>query len=333
MKVLAEGLLDSENTKSVIPVLFCFDSNYARCAAVATFSAHINAKSDLKFYWFTTNDVEELALHLKYKLELFGLNITVICTDTKESIGLWRETHHLTSAMYLRLIAHEYIFEEKILYLDCDTLVLTDLRDLYNVKLLNQEFAGVNNLNRASSSLIPGFSNEVYINTGVLLMNLKGLRDGDFTRKITLLYEKYEQQIVWPLQFLINKFAEGNTLLLDQRWNCQFYSNKVKGLDFNKLAQPEVSSILHFIGNIKPWQAWCNPVISNFWWKYARQTKIDDIKQTEITGLGELIALADIEHLNGNYERSSLIKTRAMGILIKKIKDDVQPPSQSATIT
>jgi len=114
MRILAEGLLDSENTKSVIPVLFCFDSNYARCAAVATFSAHINAKSDLKFYWFTTNDVEELALHLKYKLELFGLNITVICTDTKKSIGLWRETNHLTSAMYLRLIAHEGVVRQSL---------------------------------------------------------------------------------------------------------------------------------------------------------------------------------------------------------------------------
>jgi lipopolysaccharide biosynthesis glycosyltransferase len=311
---------NDESTPSAIPVLLCFDNGYARFAAVATFSAHANSKSGLKFYWLTTNDVAELAARLKARLELFGLNITLVCVDT-EKFGKWRETQHLTSATYLRLIAHEHISEDKVLYLDCDTIVLGDLRDLYNVQLLNRQFAGVADPNGASSSRVPRSSDDVYINTGVLVMDLKALRDGDFFEKITLLYQKHEQEITWLDQCLINKFAEGNKLLLDPRWNRQISSEKTNGRDFLVLARPDVSSILHFVGSYKPWQDWCNSTISNLWWEHARQTKIDDIQSTKITLVKQVIALADVEHLNGNYERSSSLKTNAINTLLKHIDE------------
>ena len=72
---------DHENILSDLPVLLCFDSGYARFAAVATFSAHAHLKSDIKFYWLTTTDVVDLANRLKAILVSLGLNISIVSVD------------------------------------------------------------------------------------------------------------------------------------------------------------------------------------------------------------------------------------------------------------
>jgi lipopolysaccharide biosynthesis glycosyltransferase len=309
---------DSGITTTPIPILLCFDSGYARFAAVATFSAHERSSSDLKFYWLTTKDVKELAARLKAHLEIFGININLICVDP-EVFGGWRRSQHLTSATYLRLLAHEHVLEEKIIYLDCDTVTIGDISDLYKVQFSGEPFAGVVDPIGANSSKVPRASSDAYINTGVLIMNLKALRDRDFFRAVSILYQKHEQEITWLDQCLINKFAEGDKLLLDSKWNRQISSEKTTCSEFRVLSRPDISSILHFVGAYKPWQDWCNPAISEFWWEHAKQTKFDGIKTQKIENVNQLIALADAEHLNGNHERSSILKSNVITSLLRHI--------------
>jgi len=293
-----------------IPILFCFDIHYASYAAVATFSAYANSTSDLKFYWVTTHNVSDLAERLKSKLEMRGIDITLVFIDVSKTIGSWREQYHLTSAAYLRLLAHEHINEEKLVYLDCDTLTLTDLRALYDTDLSNHDFAGVQSIAPPPKAVCV----DAYINSGVLLMNLAALRKIDFFEKISRLYEKYEQQLNGADQDLINKFAEENKLLLEPTWNCEIFSTRTNGSSFLQMARS--NSILHFVGPTKPWQAWCNPVISEFWWKYAKLTEIAEIQETRISKVGHLIDLANAEHINSNYQRASSLKSQALSKLV-----------------
>lgn len=66
--------------------------------------------------------------------------------------------------------------EDKILYLDIDTLVLNDLTDLWNINITNYALAGwPEDPNIGASSVKKSMNG--YINAGVILMNLKFIRE------------------------------------------------------------------------------------------------------------------------------------------------------------
>jgi len=301
-------------------ILLCFDANYAECAAVATYSAHKNTKSPLFFYWMVPADIKERAEKLKKHLEKFGVEIELHLVDFLE-VRDWKISHHFTTAIFLRLFAPDLLLSvDKVIYIDCDTLVLTDLSDLYNLPLSDSYFAGVVDEVGARTSKVPRNSSDVYINSGVLLMDLKSLRNDGFLQRLKVLYTEYETQLVWVDQCLINKYAEGKKVILDPKWNRQIFTNQINEINFLKLANKETSSILHFVGPTKPWQKWSNPIISNFWWEYAQDLQIENFKPTQIKTVEQLISFADVLHLNACFEEASTVKTKVIQALNDFIK-------------
>jgi hypothetical protein len=261
------NLKNLKSSSNRIPILLCFDANYANYAAVATYSAHKNSKSTLDFFWMFTPECENYAKKLKEFLKKFGIKINLLSLNI--SLLNWKTTSHITSASYLRLFAPDLLVDEdKILYLDCDTLVLKDVLTLYNTKLNDAVFAGVIDKAAAKSSKIPLAPDDNYINSGVLLMDLKTLRKFGFLEQIKRLYKQFENQITWLDQCLINKYAEGQKFLLDHKWNCQIRAGR--GIQNNEdLKILQNASILHFVGKTKPWHNWGDPYISKIWLKYA----------------------------------------------------------------
>jgi lipopolysaccharide biosynthesis glycosyltransferase len=251
-----------------IPILICFDANYANYAAVATYSAYKNSKSTLIFFWLFTSECENYAKKLKEFLKKFGILINLISFNIL-LLRHWKITKHLTSATYLRLFAPDLLAsEDKLLYLDCDTIVLKDVVTLYDTPLNGALFAGVLDNEASKSSKIPRIADDYYINTGVLLMDLKTLRKCGFVEQIKSLYKHFENQITWLDQCLINKYAEGQKFLLDHKWNCQIRSGHgIQNIEDLKILQN--ASILHFVGRTKPWHNLSDPYIAKIWLKYA----------------------------------------------------------------
>jgi lipopolysaccharide biosynthesis glycosyltransferase len=151
-------------------------------------------------------------------------------------------------------------------------------------------------------------------------MNLEGLRNDKFLDKVRDLYPKIESQITWADQCLINKYAEGRKIILETRWNRQIKSFQTKEITFQKVANPRASSILHFTGGVKPWQAWCNPPISEYWWDLANELEIDGLKPTPITSVVHMNFLADVHDLNGRFEEASAAKTKVIQALSEYIE-------------
>lgn len=316
-----ESAMSFTNNTNRIPVFLCFDANYAAFAAVATYSAHISTQSPLNFYWLSTTDCIEYAETVRNQLQRLGMEIELISLDISK-IKDWKTGHHFTTANYLRLFAPNLLEREsRAIYLDCDTLVLTDLSNLYNTDLSGASFAGVIDEGGGATSKVPRASNDKYINSGVLLMDLDALRRDDFPSAAKAIYKQYEQEITWVDQCLINKYAEGQKVILDPTWNRQIASQITKENEFSALANPQTSSILHFVGRIKPWQDWCNPAIANFWWKYAKELKIEGLQPVPITTIEQVMSLADVVHMNGHYEESSSIKSNVIQELLKHLNE------------
>ena len=272
------SVMNLTSTLNRIPIVLCFDANYANFAAVATYSAHKNSKSTLVFYWIFTPECEEHSKKLKELLQKFGIQINLLVLDVS-SLNDWKTGYHFTTATYSRLFAPDLLASEaKALYLDCDTLVLTDVLNLYNTPLNDARFAGVIDEGGGKTSKVPRAADDTYINTGVVLMDLQALREDGFSERCKILYERFKNEITWADQCVINKYAEGRKIILDPKWNRQIFSQYINARDFYDLAKPQNSSILHFVGETKPWQSWCNPCIAEFWWAYANDLQIDNFK-------------------------------------------------------
>lgn len=78
----------------------------------------------------------------------------------------------------LRLLVDEYdVFDDKLIYLDCDTMVVNDIKQMYDLDMTNLEY-------RAAHDYMGRFwIKKDYINSGTLLFNMKEIRKTGLLKK------------------------------------------------------------------------------------------------------------------------------------------------------
>jgi lipopolysaccharide biosynthesis glycosyltransferase len=176
-------------------------------------------------------------------------------------------TSHLNASMFLRLYAPYVLKCEKVLYLDCDTIV-KDIKRLK--KLYYKSFFYKNNLCALMASADPENSmaiklfnknimnTSIYFNSGVLMMNLKLMRNVSL-QDILYFYNKNENNLPFPDQDIINYFfnAQIKPLLpiynaLNNGFNYAYSNNKLSKKTQTILRNNIV--IKHFFGKLKPWK-------------------------------------------------------------------------------
>lgn len=147
-----------------------------------------------------------------------------------------------TPYIFLRLLIDKIEgFPEKVLYLDTDIVCYKDIAELYNTNIDNYEYAA------AKDYLGRWFIDYKYINSGVLLINLKNVKANDSfsaCRKMCI-----TKKMLLPDQTALNKMCK-NKLYLPRKFNEQkerkedtvirHFSMTIKLLPFEKI-------------NIKPW--------------------------------------------------------------------------------
>ena len=104
--------------------------------------------------------------------------------------------------------------EEKVLWLDSDTIVDGDLTELFAMDMTGYYFAGCKECDKSNEQ----FS---YINSGVLMMNLAKIREDNLDdRMIDVLNT---QKLECPDQDVINMLAQWRILFIDSKYNvCPF---------------------------------------------------------------------------------------------------------------
>lgn len=265
--------------REAIPVVFCFDANFVNYAAVATFSAFFNSKSKLKVYWVIPTEAEKDAQATKELLMSKGVDISIqIASDYQ--FTEWKEQGHIKKAAYQRLLIPDTIAVPKIIYLDCDILVQADLGELFETEMGTNVVGGVYDAIGEKYSLMPKLNGDKYINTGVMILNLEALRKNKFFDKCTEIYNKFTHEVTFCDQCIINKYSEGQKLLIEPSWNdCFFICNNLELPPSDALSKFQVGKILHFVGPIKPWSVNCPPHLADYWWKYADMLNLPNLKR------------------------------------------------------
>jgi lipopolysaccharide biosynthesis glycosyltransferase len=251
-----------------IPVVFCFDAKYSQFAAVAIFSLYLSKKSTVKIYCIVPKEQLESIPAINWIRTHLDIHLEVIPFSGDHFRG-WKEVYHIHRAAYLRLLIPDLLAEDKAIYLDSDVIVLRDIADLYALSLGDAVIGAVPDAKAGQGTMVPRDVSDVYINSGVLLLNLAAMREEKFLDKCESIYRQYERQIAWADQCIINKYAENRKLVIPRSWNVQVACQALDVLQWPHIERD--SAVVHFVGSIKPWVSGAHPLTALFWRRFAEQ--------------------------------------------------------------
>lgn len=296
--------------------VFCFDSNYAKYCLVALLSLFISNGKDIKVYCLHDDSMEKDDLIFFRKIsEMYGFEIKIIAVETS-TISRFKIHNHFTKSVYIRLLIPDILEkEDKVLYLDSDLIISKKLSDLFNLDMSNFLYAGVHDLSGEKTTKIEIKSAGSYINSGVLLMNLKKLREDNSFLKMSRMYDEFSESLVWVDQCLINKYSEDKKIILDDTWNCQIFSENILRSNWDDIKN--IKHIFHFLGGVKPWHKRSKSYIQDFWWSYVNLLRTDDLKMLKSNHINDLMIQYKSLEEDKKYHYPYQIKSKKIRYLLK----------------
>lgn len=242
-------------------------------------SINDNNDNNINFYIFS-NDITIFDIE-KYRHYLSINNKFFIISISEESLANAPTSRRYPLNMYHRLLASKYLpmHVDKILYLDPDIIVKGDLSSLYNLDLGDHYFAGASNVNRfleRFNQIKNGASKKSkYINTGVLLMNIKKLRLEQNEEEIFTFIQKKKNLLTLPDQDVINALYGEKIILIDRyiynlsdRAITQYNLLKTNENKINLDWVEKNTKIIHYLGRNKPWKNNYHGILKYYYDKY-----------------------------------------------------------------
>ncbi len=173
---------------------------------------------------------------------------------------------------------------DKVIYMDGDTIVLKDLRELYDIDV-SQVYAAV-----AKDGIFYRFPKEMaeigldkrgfYFNSGVMLYNLKKQREDNIVKELETYVKTHED--FFGDQDVLNVVFGDKLKLMSYRYNCistffeeddlnflsKYFGENLPSQTFNIY---ENSTIIHYAGD-KPWQENYRPeFLKELWFRFYNE--------------------------------------------------------------
>jgi lipopolysaccharide biosynthesis glycosyltransferase len=257
----------------MIAVAFCADRNVEAALHVAASSLlrNLNPTETVRFYLLLTGFSEKHLQRLRDTLDRTGREYELRLPQLPDTPML-REFRPLHGNLvpYHRLLLPEVVDEDRLLYLDSDTLTAIDISPLFSLPMADKATAFVVDsvvgksmdckflVARGLRPTSPGF------NSGVMLFNLEQWRKQRCTqRSLDLCRESFKHD-----QVVLNLLFSEDTCSLPAEYNIKLYpSTPIEGV---------APGIYHFLGSPKPWDIAGNRLVNSYalWHGYARHIVI-----------------------------------------------------------
>ena len=278
-----------------IALVFSCDTNYAPYLGVALQSllAHTTEKLTYDIVVLETALTDEIKRRLRDSIKRENISIRFFNMKALLAGKSFYVLNYFSTATYYRIFVGEiFPLYEKVIYMDCDALLLDDIASLYSVDLGNNILAAVRDTevikrlwsgNRRELTYFTeylGLRNSWdYFQCGLLIFNIKeviknGFRDMFLTAQRKITAPRFVDQDI------INVVAGGKVMMLPQRWNVENHLIVYNADISSVLPQDayaeykeglENAAFLHYSSSKKPWRF---PYIQNAdkWWTYARSS-------------------------------------------------------------
>ena len=267
-----------------IPIFFTIDDAYAPFLGVALNSAVKNSSADRRYKAIVLHqDLSDANIKkLKsfetenFQIELTPMKANFEVLDDRMSNRL--RCDYFTLTIYFRLFIPAMFPEyDKGIYIDSDVVLTDDIAKLFDTDIGDNFIGACNDLSIADipplvayTENAVGVKGKEYINSGVLLMNLKKMRECDFEGHFLNLLNTYHFDSIAPDQDYINAMCNGKIYYLDEVWDAMPNEAKPPIKD---------TKIIHYNLFSKPW-CYDNIQYEEFFWKYAEDSGyLDEIKE------------------------------------------------------
>lgn len=222
-------------------ILYVSDDNFAMLLGISLTSLYINNidVSQINVYivddGIGNNNKEKLyATAQKYDREIFFIKKP----QMSELLGCKPDTlkwgDNIFCRLYIPSLFSENLTIEKILYLDCDTIICSSLIDLWNCDLEGRFCAaGLECMGNLHKNLIGLKAEDAYVNSGVLLIDVKAWREQRIEHCCTDFLHKYLQKLEYPDEGILNGILKGKIKILLPQYNltslkCTFTYQELK---------------------------------------------------------------------------------------------------------
>lgn len=279
-----------------ITIFFAVDDKYIPFLAVALQSLIENSSENncysIKILYTNISEENQNKI-LKYERK----NVNIEFVDLNYYIDKIKDKlytrDYYSKTTYFRLFIPElYPQYDKVLYLDSDIVILSDIADLYNVDMEDNLVAAAPDDVIQTIEVFQEYVEKVvgvadyhnYFNAGILLMNLDQLRKFKFQEKFLYLLETVKFSVAQDQDYL-NRLCKGRVKLIENTWDrMPIGGDTVKREDLN---------LIHYNLAFKPWH-FEDILYKEYFWEYAQKTEYFD----------------KIQEIKSNYTEEDIFKDR-----------------------
>ena len=295
---------------NTIPIFFSSNDDYAPWLGVAMHSLVMNADPS-RDYTIVVLD-EDLSEEHKAKLRALvegkdNFELRIVSMEGKiegvfDRLGNRLRTDYFTMTIFFRLFIPTMFPEwDKGIYLDADIVVPGDISQMYDIDLdgklvgacHDRSIAGVPELVEYVGTAI-GVGIQNYVNSGILLMDMKALREHRLAERFLELFKTYHFESIAPDQDYLNALCFERIHFMPDEWDVM----PIEGSeDFQN------PKLIHYNLFDKPW-CYDDVQYGDYFWKYAEDSGFLEEARSFKDNYPEEQKKRDAESMNNLIEMS-----------------------------
>lgn len=281
--------------KTIYNIVYATDDTFAPVLGTSLLSLLRNNKEAEKINFFILDSgiSKENKLRIEKICDNFvnaSLNWIKIESISKK-MGIDVKNDRGSFSQYSRLFIGDVLDNsvERVLYLDCDTLILSSLKDLWNIDLEGNIIAALKDaFSKYYRKNINLVNDDLMFNSGVMLIDLKAWRDNKIKEKAISFIRQRHGKVQQGDQGVLNSVLSNKTFALDPRYNLvsifydldyreiKLYRSPVNFYSEGIIAKAKENPvILHFTSSfysIRPWFKNSNHQCKKIWLKFYQET-------------------------------------------------------------
>jgi len=274
-------------------IVFCLDNYYIPyCATTIASIIDNNQAERITFHLFVDEITDANRVMMQeWFVKQDGKDILFydLSEDDFKDFPVGNAYINLTT--YFRLVIQDKLPDiDKVIYLDCDTIVNGSLKELWNTEMGDYAVAGVRDRVNDSIRLYNRLRYPIhdgYINAGVLLINLKKWRELHVFDRAKEIAKAMPKALKNHDQDIINILFHDSKQILPFRYNLlEYYLYVEEWLYLDRKYYPEIidacnnPAIIHFCMPQKPWHYECINPFKELYYKYRKMTPWPEVELT-----------------------------------------------------
>ncbi len=310
------------DTAKHMDIVYCTDDNFVPVCAVSVVSVLENKGDENITFYIIENHISASSKKFLQSIlrRYIGNGIKFVSFPDLDKLfkcEIKYKKEHISVSTYGRLFISSVLGKDvkRVIYLDCDTIVLGSLWELYTFDIKEKVIGGVDDCKSKAYRKVLGLSDtDYYINAGVLLVNMDKWRELQCELKIISYIEQHNGRIHFEDQGAINASLNRYIYLLPMKFNVMSHNFDMSYGELMAFRRPMYPYTKEMIEAAK-----CKPIIIHYTTSFLTYGRVwhANCKHKRKDIFDKYAKLADVYGRFGNYKGST--KKRLRFWVIRKL--------------